>query len=150
MEQTALNEKVDFIFSSTTTHYISDLNQLFRNCYKSLSERGEILFSVIHPIYTAQYPKETSSNEPATEEWSVDYLNKAIREYVQPWDGEKSLSQSYHHTFSDYVNALVEAGFFIERMEEPLSPETWREEQPSRYNSYMATPTYLIIKGYKY
>lgn len=43
----------DFIFSSTTTHYIEDLETFFTNIHKCLKVGGICILSVIHPVYSA-------------------------------------------------------------------------------------------------
>ena len=147
-----IDEPVDFIFSSTTSHYIENLKQLFENVAKSLKEGGECLFSVINPVYSAMYPVEHEDGSfPEDEEWNVRYMDKAMRAYIQPWleyndDYENHLSKSYHHTFSDYVNAIVGAGLTIEKVCEPMAPEEWKETQAYRYESFVENPVYMIIK----
>ena len=146
-----ISEPVDFIFSSTTSHYIEDLSVLFENVSKSLKPGGECIFSVIHPVYSAMYPVEHGDSFPEDDEWTVRYLDKSMRAYIQPWleyndDYENHLSRSYHHTFSDYINAITKAGMTIEEIREPMAPEEWKETQPYRYEGFLETPVYMIIK----
>jgi len=142
---------VDFIFSSTTSHYIKNIGELFKNVAASLKNGGECVFSIIHPLYSAMYPIEHGDTFPDDEEWKVRYLDKSVRAYIQPWleyndDYEDHLSISYHHTFSDYINAIIDAGLLIEEIREPMAPEKWKTMQPDRYDSFMETPVYMIIK----
>lgn len=143
--------KYDFIFSSTTIHYINDLNGLFRNIYNALDEEGICIISMMHPIYTAQYPIDKNGEFPSDDEWIVRYLDKRNRAYIQPWieyneSIENSLSSSYHYTFGDYINAIISAGLKIERVEEPYPPEKWKQNNNDRYNSFIETPSYMIIR----
>lgn len=146
-----ISKPVDLIFSSTTSHYIEDLAQLFNNVSKSLKEGGECIFSVIHPVYSAMYPVEHGDDFPGDEEWMVRYLDRSMRAYIQPWIEyneafEDHLSRSYHHTFADYVNAIIGAGLTIERICEPMAPEEWKAVQPGRYEAFIETPVYMILK----
>lgn len=147
-----VEEPVDFIFSSTTSHYIKDLGQLFENVSKSLKAGGECIFSIIHPVYSAMYPIEHADGSyPEDEEWNVRYLDKSMRAYIQPWleyndEYENHLSKSYHHTFADYMNAIIGAGLSIEKVCEPMPPEEWKESQPYRYEGFVESPVYMIIK----
>ncbi|MDD6189697.1 MAG: class I SAM-dependent methyltransferase [Clostridiales bacterium] len=138
------DDQYDVVFSSTMSHYIVDLFPLFANIYDMLTYRGIGIISVMNPIYSAQYPIKNG-------EWNVRYLDKSERSYVQPWcegddDLEQLLSCSYHHTFSDYMNAIIHNGLTILEMQEPLPPESWKSEAPSRYDAFIETPSYLIIK----
>ncbi len=53
---------------------------------------------------------------------------------------------SYHHTFSDYFNAIIKAGFHILQVEEPAPPLEWKERFYNRYDSFIQTPSFLILK----
>lgn len=143
--------KYDFIFSSTTFHFIKDVNGLFRNMFNALEDDGVCIVSLMHPVYTAQYPIEKNGEFPSDDEWVVRYLDKRRRAFVQPWieynDNIKNyLSMSYHHTVSDYFNAIIRAGFRIERVEEPYPPESWKQNCYSRYNAFIETPSFMILK----
>ena len=90
------------IFSSTTSHYIKNLK----------------ILSIIHLVYSAMYPIEHGDRLPEDDEWQVRYLDKAKRSYIQPWieyndEYENQLSKSYHYTFSDYMNAIINAGLKV-------------------------------------
>ena len=128
-----INEKFDFIFSSTTFHYIKDIRGLFNKIYNALEDSGIFIVSLMHPVYTAQYPVDKNGEFPSDDEWVVRYLDKSKRAYIQPWieyndNIENFLSTSYHHTVSDYFNAITEAGFKIDRVEEPYPPESWKQK----------------------
>lgn len=144
-------EKFDLVFSSTTTHYLANLDELFENISCVLSEDGVCVLSIIHPVYSALYPIEHGETFPSDDEWVVRYLDKSKRAYIQPWieyndNFENQLSRSYHYTVSDYVNAIRRAGLKIIEMKEPMPPEVWRTNSYGRYNNYIETPTYMIFK----
>ncbi|SHJ31888.1 class I SAM-dependent DNA methyltransferase [Lutispora thermophila] len=148
---TYIDGKFDFIFSSTTFHYIKDIKDLFCNMYSALEDKGVCIVSLMHPIYTAQYPVDKNGEFPSDDEWVVRYLDKSKRAYVQPWieyndNIENYLSMSYHHTVGDYFNAIINAGFRIEKVEEPSPPESWKQSCYIRYNAFIETPSYMIIK----
>lgn len=148
---TYVQEPLDLVFSSTTTHYIPDLESLLRNIGQCLKSGGTCILSVIHPVYSAMYPIQHGDRFPDDEEWVVRYLDKRNRAYIQPWieyndQFENRLSTSFHYTFADYVNAIVKAGLSIQEAQEPLPPEAWKQTSPERYESFVETPTYLILK----
>lgn len=145
------DEQYDFIFSSTVTHYIKDLQGLFERIYSALRSRGFCIISAMNPVYTSQYPISRSGLFPNDDEWVVRYLDKSERSYIQPWieyndEIENYLSSSFHHTFSDYINAIAMAGFSIVEMQEPAPPEKWKTEQPERYNAFIETPSFMVLK----
>lgn len=142
---------VDFIFSSTTFHYIPDLNTLFSQLYTLLNTGGSCIISLMHPVYTAEYPIDKNGIFPSDDDWTIRYLDKSIRSYIQPWIEYNSLinnylSSSYHHTVSDYINAIIKAGFHIIQVEEPAPPDAWKERFYNRYDSFIQTPSFFILK----
>ena len=146
-----IDGKFDFIFSSTTFHYISELDKLFNNIYNALDEKGICIISIMHPVYTAQYPIDKDGEFPSDDEWAVRYLDKNKRSYIQPWieyndSVQDYLSTSYHHTVGDYFNAIISAGFKIERVEEPYPPEEWKQNNYRRYKAFIETPSYMILR----
>lgn len=141
----------DLVFSSTTTHYLPDLTGFFRELRQALKPGGCCILSVIHPVYSAQYPIEQGDAFPGDEDWMVRYLDRSRRAYIQPWieyndDFENRLSRSLHYTFGDYFSAILDAGLKLEALREPLPPESWKRDSFGRYNNYMETPVYLILK----
>ncbi|WP_313340162.1 class I SAM-dependent methyltransferase [Sedimentibacter sp.] len=139
------DEKFDFIFSSTVSHYIKDLNKLFSNIYDMLKPDGICVISAMNPVYTSQYPISKDEDFPDDSEWTVRYLDRRERSYIQPWieynsSIENFLSSSYHHTFSDYINSMIQCGFSIMETQEPLPPEEWMENCLERYNAFIETP----------
>lgn len=146
-----VKDRFDLISSSTTSHYIEHLETFFEHLKQSLNDEGTIILSIIHPVYSAIYPIEHGDTFPEDEEWQVRYLDKSRRAYIQPWieyndNYENHLSKSYHHLFGDYINAIIKAGLKIERIEEPLPPASWKSECEGRYEGYMETPVYMLLK----
>jgi ubiquinone/menaquinone biosynthesis C-methylase UbiE len=142
------NIRFDFIFSSTATHYFSDLRQAFRSIYGVLEDNGVVIISAMHPLYTAQYPFTQDS------EWKIQYLHKDIREYYQPWTkyGKSKngvICKSFHYTFSDYINGLIEAGFEVKEIQEPSPPIKWKETNKERYEDLLNVPIFFVIKCVK-
>lgn len=145
------DETFDLVFSSTTTHYLPNLNDLFVNISRVLKEDGTCILSIIHPVYSALYPIEHGDTFPSDDEWSVRYLDKRNRAYIQPWieyndNFKNQLSRSYHYTSGDYITAILQAGLKIQELREPLPPEVWRSSAFGRYDAYIETPTYMIFR----
>ena len=100
-----------------------------------LTYKGICIISVVNPIYSAHYPLKKSNS---------DEMQPQPDSFVQPWyNGDKELEEllsfSYHHTFSDYINAIIHNGLTILEMQEPLPPKA------SESNG-IEIPSYLIIK----
>ena len=56
--------------------------------------------------------------------------------------------EKYHRTFSEIINALVAAGFTIEKMLEPIPTQETIERDKS-WEKYLHKPNFLLIKALK-
>lgn len=111
----------DIVLSSLAFHYIADWPALVKKIRRWLTPGGDFVFSVEHPVFTAQ----------GTQDWyygpdgeilhfPVDnYYYEGRREAV--FLGEKVTK--YHRTLTTYVNTLLEEGFSVRRLVEPQPPE---------------------------
>ena len=129
-------DQYDVVFSSTLSHYIVDLFPLFANIYDMLTYKGICIISVMNPIYSAHYPLTKGGQ---------DIADPSDTGLVQPWyngddELEELLNCSYHHTFSDYINAIIHNGLTILEMQEPIHAE------PNNSSNSREIPSYLIIK----
>lgn len=111
----------DLALSSLAFHYVADWPALVKKIRRWLVPGGDFVFSVEHPVFTAQ----------GTQDWyygpdgeilhfPVDnYYYEGRREAV--FLGEKVIK--YHRTLTTYVNTLLEEGFSVRRLVEPQPPE---------------------------
>lgn len=147
------DKKFDMIFSSTTMHYIKDIEGAFLKMNRLLNDKGILLLSVVHPFYTAQYPLSDYEGEDKYAVFQLRYFNKKLREYIPPWakygEGGDGHCLSYHHTIEDYYNALKMSGFCFDRIVEPQPLPVWKEKYPRRYFEMMNYPLFLIFKCLK-
>jgi SAM-dependent methyltransferase len=142
-----LEEKYDIIFSSLAVHYIKDYRNLLHNVNHVLQEGGYFIFSQEHPLSTAPI-----SGVHWTRDEKLNLLHYDLTDYSR--NGERIISwivegvTKYHRCFSEIVNGLIDEGFVIERMLEPLPPEELIKKLPY-YEKSMHKPNYLVIKAKK-
>ena len=124
----------DLIVSTLALHYVADYRTLVRRIATWLVPGGRFAFSVEHPIYTAHgssdWFKDSAGN---VLHWPVDrYRDEGER--CTHWFVDGVVK--YHRTIETYVNALLESGLRLVRLEEPeaeasllaAKPE-WRDER---------------------
>lgn len=105
----------DVVFSSLTLHYVQDLDRLLAMTASAIQQNGSLVFSVEHPIFSAPSNQSFETGEAGHPIWPLDnYLVEGER--VTNWfvDGVRK----QHRTVATYVNAVIEAGFTIARIEE--------------------------------
>lgn len=142
-----IRRKYDVIFSSLALHYIEDFDALVKDVYNLLTPGGIFVFSQEHPLSTA--PIGGSS---WTKDADGNVLHYNLSDYTRC--GKRTTRwfvdgvEKYHRTFSEIVNALVGAGFSIEKMLEPI-PDEETVRRDSRWERYFHKPNFLLIKAMK-
>ena len=142
-----VHKKYDVVFSSLTLHYIKDFNSLAKQVFAILKKGGEFIFSQEHPFSTAPIdgPKWIKNEKGETVAYNLsDYALSGKRKVN--WLVEDVIM--YHRTFSEVINALIDAGFKVERVLEPLPSKAAIKKEPKLKRRYHK-PNFLIIKAVK-
>ena len=139
-----LNDKFDIVVSSLAFHYVQDFSGVVKNIYDMLNENGVFLFSQENPLCTCfsggnRWTKDENGNK-----LYINLSNYGI-------EGERESSwfvdnvKKYHRTFSSIINTLIETGFTIEKMIEPLPTEDLLKKYPE-YKDLFHKPDFLLVK----
>jgi len=107
----------DVIISSLALHYIQAFDDVLSKISKCILSGGEFIFSVEHPIFTAQGTQDWYYDDKGNIlHWPVDkYFTEGVRN--ANFLGEEVIK--YHRTLTTYLNSLIKAGFEITRIVEP-------------------------------
>ena len=139
-----LKEKFDVVISSLAFHYVEDFAGVVKNIFDLLNEDGIFLFSQENPLCTCfsggnRWTKDENGNK-----LYINLSNYGI-------EGERESSwfvdnvKKYHRTFSSIINTLIETGFIIEKMIEPLPTEDLLKKYPD-YKDLFHKPDFLLVK----
>lgn len=142
-----LNEQFDVIISSLALHYVEDFSGVVKNIYKMLYEGGLFIFSQENPLCTCHSGGDRWTRDEKGDKIYLNLANYGVegeRESVWFVNNVKK----YHRTFSTIMNTLIEAGFHIEKMIEPLPTDQLLEEYPE-YKDLFHKPDFLLIKAKK-
>lgn len=142
-----LKGSYDVVFSSLALHYIEDFAALAKDVYEHLNLGGYFIFSQEHPLTTAPIAGASWSRDEAGNMLHynlTDYARLGKRSTRWIVDGV----EKYHRTFSEIVNSLVDAGFAIEKMLEPIPTEETIERDPS-WEKHLHKPNFLLIRAAK-
>ena len=141
-----LGKTFDMVISSLAFHYIKDFDKLVKDIYDILNDGGYLIFSQEHPNITSFKPTENMPKghiEVDGKYYGVfsDYNRLGERELN--WFDKKVLK--YHRNFEYIINTLVNTGFTIEEVNEPVPSEEGIKINP-KYNNQFDRPYFLIIK----
>lgn len=142
-----IKEQFDVVVSSLAFHYVEDFSGVVESIYNILSENGVLIFSQENPLCTChsggnRWTKDENGKKLYLN--LADYGVEGERESVWFVDHVKK----YHRTFSTIVNTLIDAGFSIERMLEPLPSEELLERYPEYYDLFHK-PDFLLLRAVK-
>lgn len=133
--------KPDAVVSGMAMHLVADLSSLCRLVYGWLEPGGTFIFSQRHPIRTANaHGDELSRIKPS---WTVsEYFEVGARTYQ--WLGYDV--GYYHRTVSDIVASVIDAGFRLNEIAEPM-PFDHRHTDRGAENC--SSPSVLLIRCWK-
>lgn len=107
----------DIVLSSLALHYVESFSDICARVHRMLSPGGTFVFSVEHPIFTAQGAEDWYYDEDGSIlHWPVDHYFTEGRRNAN-FLGEQVLK--YHKTLTTYVNTLLLAGFELNGLVEP-------------------------------
>lgn len=142
-----LDASFDVVISSLALHYIEDFKAVTDEVYRLLDKGGYFIFSQEHPLNTCfNYG----------DRWTRDEHGKKMFANVSEYsiDGRRESSWfiegvvKYHRTFASIMNTLIESGFTIERVVEPI-PDIGGTSDLARDRDGIHKPDFLLIKAYK-
>lgn len=144
-----INEKFDIVISSLAFHYVKDYKKLLKDIYDLLNEDGILIFSQDHPLRIASIfePWMEKNYTEINGKWFLlvsDYNRIGVRE--KKWNDV--MVQKYHRNFSEIINGLIESGFKIDKILEPLPNKEMIEKVPKYIHQY-DRPFFLFIKAHK-
>lgn len=135
----------DVIISSLALHYVEDFSRVIKNIYSLLREGGYFVFSQENPLCTSYFGKH--------DRWTVDEDGNKLYLNLEKYgiEGEKESRwfvdgvKKYHRMFSTIINTLIETGFTIEKLIEPLPSKEILDKHPE-YRDLFHKPDFLIVR----
>lgn len=128
---------VDAVLSSLTLHYLKHWEVPMAEFRRILKPSGYFIFSVHHPFmdFTFFHRDNYFLTEILSDEWETDK--------------DKVKVQFYRRPLYKIVSPVLEAGFIIEKLLEPMPTEKFKELQPEVYEKLTKRPQFLFIRARK-
>ena len=131
------DESVDVVLSSLTLHYLKDWEVPMTEFGRILKPSGYFIFSIHHPFmdFTYFHRDNYFLTEILNDEWETDKGKVKVQFYRRP--------------LSKIISSVIEAGFIIENLLEPMPTEKFEESQPEVYEKLTKRPQFLFIRARK-
>jgi ubiquinone/menaquinone biosynthesis C-methylase UbiE len=131
------------VYSSLALHYVVHLDRLLKTVHAALAPRGDLVFSVEHPIYTAPSNPGWVTDAEGRKTWPLDgYLIEGPRD--TDWLSKRVIKQ--HRTVGHYLNALLRHGFAISHVEE-WGPDDGQIEAQKALVDERQRPPFLLVSA---
>jgi SAM-dependent methyltransferase len=138
-------ETFNVAFSSLALHYVEDFGRLVAAVFRSLASGGRFVFSIEHPIYMASTQAGWMAIEDGGRTWLVDhYAVEGPR--VTDWLARGVIKQ--HRTLGTTLNALIDSGFTLRRVEEWSPTPEQVAAQPSLADE-LERPMMVLVAAQK-
>ncbi|EUJ32939.1 methyltransferase type 11 [Listeria floridensis FSL S10-1187] len=119
------DNQFDSVISSLALHYVESFEQITKKVRRMLKPGGKFVFSVEHPVFTAE----------GSGDWIYDARHEIDHFPVDHYffEGKRTphfLGEEvvkYHKTLTTYLNGLLQNGFRIDSLAEPIPPENMME-----------------------
>ena len=140
-------DRFDVAVSSLALHYVDDFSGVVSEVFKLLNEGGSFIFSQEHPLNTCHGKGERWTMDENGKKLHVNLSNYCVeKEYESAWFVENV--QKKHRMFSTIMNTLIENGFSIEKVVEPMPTDEIIEKYPW-YDDNYHKPDFLLVKSVK-
>ncbi len=143
-ELETLTEQFDVVISSLAIHYVADFSKLVAHVNRLLVPGGQFVFSVEHPVFTAEGKQEWCyDNEGQLKHWPIDHY------YIEGQRQSHFLGQEivkYHKTLTTYLNTLLINGFQWNQIVEPQPSQELLRKIPEMKNE-LRRPMMLLVSA---
>ena len=146
-------EDIDFrprtfnvVLSSLALQDIADYAHVCRKVFDCLQPGGAFVLSVEHPIFTALAAQDWYYDGVGNRlHWPVDHYQEEGLRHTRFLENEVI---KYHRTVTTWINTLLQAGFQLQRMEEPAPAANIIAQYPGMKDE-ARRPIFLLLSVIK-
>lgn len=135
----------DVVLSSLAFHYTPDFDAICQRVRRWLAPGGDFVFSVEHPVFTAQGTQDWHDEDGEHRHWPVDrYFDEGRRDAI--FLGQQVTK--YHKTLTTYIGAVLRAGLTLTALVEP-QPATELLDAVPGMRDELRRPMMLLVAAHK-
>lgn len=120
---------------------IPDIAAAFRAAHRILQPGGRYVFIITHPCFQTPHARWIDTEDGRQVRQVSDYIDEGFWT-ASRLDDVRSRQGEHHRTLSTYFNALMDAGFVLERIVEPCASGQSAERYPGRAH----VPPFLAVR----
>ncbi len=124
-----------FVNAPLSLDYIEDWRLVFAEFRRILQPGGLVQFSCGHPAFDAEYYQ-------TTQYFSVEQVECTWKGF-----GKHVVMPSYRRSLQELFAPLIENGFQLTKVVEPLPTDDFKRADPKRYLSLMQRPAFICVQA---
>ncbi len=133
-----LDEDFDLVISALALDYVLDWRKTFREFNRVLRPGGVFVYSNEHPVIKyIDHQEETN------------YFQTEKVEYVWRGFGPEVKVPSYRRPIGEMINPLIETGFILDHILEPVPIPKFKEVRPHDYDELHRIPNFVCFRAIK-
>jgi SAM-dependent methyltransferase len=131
----------DIVVSPLVMSYVRDISSLFKEFYRLLKSPGTLVFSDGHPFGDYLFFKKRRK--------AKDYFDTELVGCMWHGFGIRVFVPGYRRPLHALLNPLIEAGFRIDRIVEPLPTEEFKKADAKAYSRLLRMPAFICVRATK-
>ena len=132
------DETFDVVIAPLVMDYIKNWRATFAEFFRVLKPGGILVFSMEHPMMK-YFDHQAESNY-----FDVDQVTYTWRGFGTPVE-----VPSYRRSLAEIFNPLIESGFTLDMVLEPLPTEEFKERAPRDFEELTHQPGFMCIRAVK-
>jgi SAM-dependent methyltransferase len=139
----AEDNSFDVVVAPLVLDYVENWGPVFAEFYRVLKPGGLFIFSCGHPFGDWLW----LNGKRRVEESYFD-----THSFTMPWGGfgdPKPVITSFRRPLNAVISPLLEAGFVLDKLLEPLPTEEFKAADPDGYARLMREPGFMCVRGRK-
>lgn len=136
-------DRFDNIVSNMVIQDVSQLDKVLKELFRVLKPEGHLIFSILHPCFITPESGWEKNEQGEKLHWNVDHYFKE-GQFEQRFGTEDKVF-GFHRTLSTYFNTLIQTGFTIEEVIEPVPSKEQLDKHPNFEEDFRA-PDFIIFK----
>ena len=129
------NTSFDIVLCALALHYIEDWNATISEFSRVLKDGGELVISIEHPFFEYNYWKSTRYFDVEAENCTWHGFDKPIEMH------------SYRRPLEACIMPIVNNGFYVDRIIEPMPVEEYKHADPENYKKLIEFPAFMCIRA---
>ncbi len=131
-------DSFDIVLCALVMEYIRDWVPVLAEFHRLLRHGGWLVYSISHPLADFLRWQETSN-----------YFETELLELTWNGFGISVNVPFYRRSLAEVINPLIQSGFVLDRLLEPLPTEQFRQADPQEYEILMHKPEFICLRALK-